>query len=85
MTPMPASCPAEVSVVMEITTACHHAKPMVEAIMPNVNATDRYPSPMGIPAFSPFPNIPLVFKILASNFCKIPSGEALSIPGVCFL
>ena len=53
MVSIPANCPADVRVRAEINTACHHLYPIVCAIMPNVKLTLRYPSPIGIPAFSP--------------------------------
>ena len=37
----PASCPAEVTFVMEMNTACAMVSPPRAAIMPNVNETDR--------------------------------------------
>ena len=51
--PMPANCPADVTVVIEMSTACHQDSPYDTAIIPKVNETDRYPSAIGIPAVSP--------------------------------
>ena len=36
-----ASCPADVSVSIEISNACHEDSPHVIDIMPNVNETDK--------------------------------------------
>ena len=46
---MPANCPADVTVVIEMSTACHQDSPYDTAIIPKVNETDRYPSAIGIP------------------------------------
>ena len=53
ITPIPASCPAEVTVDIEIITACHHSNPIDIAIIPKVKETDRYPRPMGMPERKP--------------------------------
>ena len=45
--------PADVTVVIEMSTACHQDSPYDTAIIPKVNETDRYPSAIGIPAVSP--------------------------------
>ena len=53
MTQMPASWPAEVSVVMEMSKACHQLKPEDTAMIPKLKETERYPRNMGIPALNP--------------------------------
>ena len=49
----PARAPQDVTVVIEMSTACHQDSPYDTAIIPKVNETDRYPSAIGIPAVSP--------------------------------
>ena len=47
--PIPANCPAEVTVVIDMRTACHQLRPKDTAVIPNVKETDRYPSANGMP------------------------------------
>ena len=51
--PIPANCPAEVTVVIDMRTTCHQLRPKDTAIIPNVKETDRYPSAIGMPVISP--------------------------------
>lgn len=50
---VPANCPAEVTVVIDMRTACHQLRPKDTAIIPKVKETDRYPSAIGMPVISP--------------------------------
>ena len=45
-----ASCPAEVTFVMDISTVSNTVSPLPEANIPNAKATDRYPRQIGIPS-----------------------------------
>ena len=50
---VPANCPALVKFVSDIKTATQTGRPPDTARKPNVKETGRYPSPMGIPLFTP--------------------------------
>ena len=50
----PANCPAEVTLVMEISAAPHTGTPAATAEMPKAKETEKYPRPMGVPSPSPF-------------------------------
>ena len=71
ITLIPASCPAEVTVVIEMMTACHHSNPMEIAIIPNVKDTDRYPKHMGRPSTKPFKNV-FFFKFICYRLLSVP-------------
>ena len=53
----PANCPVPVKFVSEITIGDQAGSPFCTAIMPNANETDRYPSAIGRPSFTPLPNV----------------------------
>ena len=52
--PIPATCPAEVTQVIEMSIAAIGGMPIFTAVIPNANDTDRYPRPIGRPSFKPF-------------------------------
>ena len=70
MTVIPANCPADVKLVIEIRTACQMLSPFDTAMIPNVKDTERYPSPIGIPSVNPFRNefIPCLIKTTPRAF-----------------
>ena len=50
---IPATCPAEVTQVIEISIAAITGIPIFTAVIPNAKDTERYPSPMGSPSLNP--------------------------------
>ena len=54
---VPANCPADVRLVIDITTESQTGNPPFVAIIPNVKETDIYPRQMGIPSLSPCLNV----------------------------
>ena len=60
---IPANCPAEVRLVIEITIAAQAGIPFCTASIPNENETGMYPSAIGIPSLAPFKNCVALLKI----------------------
>ena len=54
MTATPATCPAEVRLVIEIRIVLNGAIPCATAVIPNPKDTDKYPSANGRPLPSPY-------------------------------
>ena len=74
---VPANCPAEVRLVIEINTAIHPGYPCCTTIIPKVKDTDKYPRQMGIPSRNPFVKVSFggtesVDSDLCASFCKMP-------------
>lgn len=65
-----------------IATVCHHSNPKEIAMMPNVNYTERYPSPMGMPAHNPRVNC-FVFLFLYYTYI-INLAKLNASPNVLF-
>jgi len=59
-----ASCPADVTLVIDINSVSKTPRPLSVANMPNANATDRYPKQIGVPSIIPF--IKLLFLFIYS-------------------
>jgi hypothetical protein len=53
-------------------TACHHSSPNEIAIIPKVNDTERYPSPMGMPERSPLKKSFILLVLCAFKFDTAP-------------
>ena len=49
-----ASCPADVTLVMDIRVACSGESPELTQNIPKAKATEKYPRQIGMPSLSPF-------------------------------
>ncbi len=60
---IPANCPAEVRLVIDMIIAAHGGMPAPTASIPKENDTGIYPSAIGMLSFAPFINCLVFVKI----------------------